>query len=474
MPLAGREEEIKLLEKQLTLPHSSFVAMYGRRRIGKTYLLRQVYAKQIIFECSGVNEKNTSQQLENFHLTINRLFKKKKSNSVPGSWLQAFDLLKQYIDTIKSKNKKVVFLDEVSWFDTPKSGFKAALDIFWNQYASKRSDIILVICGSAASWIINKVINDRGGLHNRITCSISLQPFTLAETAVFLKMKKIDLLYKDIVQLYMVTGGVPFYLKDIERGDSVPKIIQRLFFAKTASFKHEFDNLYAALFKNSGDHIAIIKALASKNKGLTRSEIIKCTKLASGGGLTTTLQELIACGFIKAISPVNKTKEDVLYRLIDEYSVFYLKFIDKNTASLNWIEVYNTSVYKVWCGYAFENVCLRHTDAIKKALGIAGITSSEYSWQHKGVASATGTQVDLLIDRNDNCVNLCEAKFYNAPFVVTKQYADVLLNRKAIFATQTKTRKNIFVTLITLYGCVEDKYYNSVVTNQLVADDLFL
>ncbi len=473
MPVAGRKEEIRLLEKQMQLPQSSFVAVYGRRRIGKTYLVRQVCAKQMLFECSGLHEKNTSQQLENFYLTLNHLSGKNKKNGLPATWLQAFDQLKQYISSLRTTSKKVIFLDEISWFDTAKSGFKAALDNFWNQYATKRNDIVLVICGSAASWIINKVINDRGGLHNRITCSIAMQPFTLRETAEFLQLKKIDLVYKDIVQLYMVTGGVPFYLNDVERGESVPQIIQRLFFSKTAPLKNEFDNLYSALFKNSGDHIAVIKALAAKNKGLTRSEIINQTKLASGGGLTNTLQELAACGFIQTIQPINKAKEDLLYRLLDEYSIFYLKFLERASGSRRWLEMYNNNTYKVWCGFAFENTCLRHTVAIKTALGIAGISSSEYSWQHKGSVSATGAQVDLLIDRTDNCINLCEAKFYNGPFEITKQYADTLLKKKTVFASQVKTKKNIFVTLITPYGATVNRYYNSIVTNQLTAEDFF-
>jgi hypothetical protein len=300
-----------------------------------------------------------------------------------------------------------------------------------------------------------------------------MQPFTLKETAAFLKLQKVDLVQKDIVQLYMATGGVPFYLNDIERGESVPQIIEKLFFAKNASLKNEFDNLYAALFKNSGDHIAIIKALAAKNKGLTRNEIIKLTKLASGGGLTTTLQELISCGFIKPIYPVNKTKEDILYRLLDEYSIFYLRFIAEGKGNARWLDMFNTNTYKVWCGFAFENVCLRHTESIKKALGITGILTSEYSWQYKDVKATTGAQIDLLIDRNDNCINLCEVKFYNGHFEVTKQYADILLQKQLKFATQTKTKKNIFITLITPYGCVLSKYYNSVVTNQLTVGDLF-
>jgi len=473
MPVAGREDEIKLMEKQLKLTQSSFVAVYGRRGIGKTFLIRQVYAKQMVFECSGINENSTALQLENFYLILSKLYKKVNRESAPANWLQAFDLLQQYISSLKSTSKKIIFLDKISWFDTAKSGFKAALDNFWNQYLSKRKDTILVICGSAASWIINKVINDKGGLHNRITCKIAMQPFTLKETASFLKMNKISLVFKDIVELYMATGGIPFYLNDIEPGESVPQIIQRLFFSSTAPLKDEFNNLYAALYKNSGDHVAIVKVLAAKNKGLTRSEIIKQTKITSGGALTNILQELISCGFIKPIFPVNKAKEDVLYRLMDEYTIFYFKFIADGKGNRRWLDIFNTNTYKVWCGFAFENICLRHTGSIKKALGITGILTSEYSWQQQGDKLNACTQIDLLIDRNDNAINLCEAKFYNTFFEVSKQYAATLLYKKSLFLTQTKSRKNIFITIITPYGCLVNKYYNSTVTNQLSANDLF-
>jgi uncharacterized protein len=473
MNVAGREEEIKLFQKQLLINESSFVAVYGRRRIGKTYLIREVYAKQIVFDASGLHEKSISQQLENFHFSLNSVYPKNKRASLPNSWLQAFDRLKEYINSKNTKAKKIIFLDEISWFDTPKSGFKAALDNFWNQFASKRRDIILVICGSAASWIIDKVINDRGGLHNRITCKIALQPFTLQEMAAFLKLKKIMLTQKDMVQLYMAVGGVPFYMNALAPGQSVQQMIQQLFFAQNATLKSEFQNLFAALFKNSNDHVAIIKALATKNKGLSRSEIIKLTKRKSGGGLTNTLQELVSCGFVMEIYPINKTKEDVLYRLMDEYSIFYFKFIEGSKGNMRWADMAHSSTYKTWCGYAFENICLRHSESLKKALGIAGISSSTYSWQWKGNDQNVGAQIDLLIDRNDNCINLCEAKFYAEPLALTKAYADQLMNKKASFVRETKTRKNIFITLITLHGAVPNKYFNSVVAQQIVVEDLF-
>jgi uncharacterized protein len=282
------------------------------------------------FECSGLHQKSTIQQLENFHLTLSEFFASNKKLQQPTSWLQAFANLKQHLTKLKTTTKKVIFFDEISWYDTPKSGFKAALDNFWNQFASKRNDIVLIICGSAASWIINKVVNDKGGFHNRITCTIALQPFTIKETIAFLNHKKIQLVYKDIIQLYMAVGGIPYYLNSIEKGQSVAQILQKLFFAPKAVLKNEFQNLYAALFKNSNDHLTIVKALASKSKGLTRSEIIQLTKIKSGGGLSTCLQELLHCGFIKTIYPINKQKEDVLYRLMDAYTIFFSTVCNKN------------------------------------------------------------------------------------------------------------------------------------------------
>lgn len=473
MSLAGREYEIIVLKKQLKRTQSSFVAMYGRRRIGKTYLIRQVYAKQMVFDCSGLHEKSTSQQLENFHLALNDFYKKNAKKETPTSWLKAFAVLKEYINSLKGTSKKVVFFDEISWFDVPKSGFKAALDNFWNQYASKRTDIILIICGSAASWIIKNIVNDRGGFHNRITCSIALQPFTLKETQAFLKLKKVELVLKDVVQLYMATGGVPFYLDNVEQGNSVQQIIQNLYFSSMATLKGEFNNLYAALFKNCEDHIAVIKALATKSKGLTRSEIIKITKLTTGGGLTNTIKELMYCGFITQIYPINKIKEDVLYRLMDEYSIFYLKFIEGKAGKMDWAKMDNAPAYKIWCGYAFENICLRHTENIKNALGIGGVLTTEYGWQVKGTASNRGAQIDLVIDRKDNCINICEAKFYAAEYEMTKLYADQLQHKKTQFISNTKTKKNIFITLITASGAVINKYYNSIITNSISIDDLF-
>jgi uncharacterized protein len=472
--LVGRKDETTILQSVLAEDESGFVAVYGRRRIGKTYLVRQVYKNNIVFDCSGLHDKNTAFQLESFNDTLADYFKHDNKKTTLQSWLEAFELLKKYISNIRHQKKKVIFFDEISWFDTHKSGFKAALDKFWNQYATKRKDIVLVICGSAASWIINKIVNDRGGFHNRITTLLELQPFTLQETNDYLRLKKADLQHEDIIRLYMATGGIPFYLKDIKPGQSVTQIIQQLFFSKTAPLKNEFQNLYAALFNNSNWHQNVVKALAAKNKGLTRNEILLAAKLPSGGGLTTVLNELVTCGFIKEIYPINKQKADLLYRLTDNYSIFYFKFLAAQKAqTIKWSDIANTQAYKTWCGYAFENICLQHIRQIKQKLGISGIMTNEYSWYAARKEQDNGVQIDMIIDRNDNAVNLCEMKFYNTSFEMDKSYASKIQHKKELFIQRTKSKKNVFVTLITLHGANPNAHYNSIVANQLTGHDLF-
>ena len=472
MIVAGREEEIQIMQNLLKKDNSEFLAMYGRRRIGKTYLIRQVFEKNMIFEASGIHEKEMSQQLEHFWMALVDA-KSGDKPPIPKTWLQAFALLRNYIKSLGTRKKKVIFLDEIAWFETPKSGFLAALDIFWNMFCSQRKDIILVICGSAASWIIDKIAKNKGGLHNRITSHIQLMPFTLQETKSFLELSNVKLTQKDIATLYMSVGGVPYYLKDVKAGQSVPQILDDLFFKPNAFLKNEFENLYASLFNNSDLHVSIIKALATKTKGLTRNEILTATKLTSGGGFAKLLEELTICGFIKIIYPIDKNKEGLLYRLVDEYSIFYYKFLVNKKVNTNWLQFANTQSYKIWTGYAFENLCFKHVLSIKKALGINGIISNEYSWVYKGKENQEGVQIDFVIDRNDNCINILELKFYDTLFEMTKKYADAMQYKANMFKEKTKTKKNIFITLLTANGVKKNEYYLSVITNELKIEDLF-
>ena len=470
--LVGRKEEIEDLEHAYNSDSSEFVAMYGRRRIGKTYLIKTLFRDEICFELTGIKDASQAEQLEGFHEAIKKCGPEAAQNKKPRNWSKAFIQLQAYISSIKSKKKKVIFLDEVPWLASQKSGFLKALDHFWNSYANWEGNIMLVICGSAASWIINKVINDRGGLHNRITKRIRLMPFTLAETKDFLHSRGVAYNNYQIMQLYMVTGGVPHYLKEIQRGKSVAQNINDLCFKKDGLLKTEFNNLYSALFKNADLHIEVIRALAKKNKGLTRNDIIKYAKLQSGGTVSTVLNELTESGFVEISSPHKNRLKETLYRLTDSYSIFYLKYIEGMNYRIRdvWLHISQSQGYKSWCGFAFENICLQHVDQIAKAMGISGIGYSASSFVNKVID--TGVQIDLIIDRNDNVINVCEMKFASKEYIITKDYDRELRNKVALFEHITNTNKGVVLTLITPYGLALNAYaYN--VPIKLKADVLF-
>ena len=466
MEIIGRKIEKNILLEALTSSQSEMIAVYGRRRVGKTFLVEHIFENKICFNISGIHKGSMKDQLNEFSKI---LFPKKKERQEIINWFDAFDLLETHIETVKGKQKKVIFIDELPWLDTPKSKFLAAFEHFWNTWASKRTDIILVVCGSAASWMIKKILNSKGGLHNRVTIRIRLLPFNLDETEQYLKTKNIRLNRYDLCQLYMSMGGIPFYLKQIRRAESVIQNIERICFTKDGLLYNEFDNLYAALFNNAAKHIALINTLANSPQGLNRNMLIKNSKLATGGGISDVLNELIESGFVTQVSPQNTLAKNNMFRLTDEYSLFYLKFIQQNKFAGQgaWTSLSKTQSYTTWCGYAFENICFKHTNEIKKALGIAAVFSNIHSW-HNAKA-----QIDMLIDREDNCINICEIKYSKSEFEINKSYDAKLRTKIDAYQADFKTKKNIFVTFITSKGVKENMYKISSVHNSIILDDLF-
>lgn len=466
----GRNREILILQDALKSNKPELIAVYGRRRIGKTFLIREVYKKHIVFEFSGIYNESLSGQLKNFRLILSG---KNVRIKKPADWIEAFYALGQFIDQITSKQKKVIFIDEFPWLDTRKSKFLPAFDNFWNNYASKRNDLIVVICGSAASYMINNILRSKGGLHNRITNKIHLSPFNLFETELLLRKNKVKLTRYDILQIYMAMGGVPYYLEKILPGESVAQCLDRLCFDKNGPLRSEFSNVFASLFSMYENHEAIIRKLASVRKGLTRNAILEITRIASGGTLTKTLVELEESGFIEKYAPYKGIK-DPLYRLTDEYTLFYIRFIEHTKPSANgvWNKLYNQQPYKIWAGLCYETICTKHIAQIKEGLKISGIYAEQGSWISK--KPEKGAQVDLLIDRADNVINLCEIKFYNTKFTIDKNYAQEVLTKVNVFTEDTKTNKSIFVTFITTYGLVPNQYSRQVVQNELIMDHLFI
>jgi uncharacterized protein len=473
--ITGREEEKAILDEVTNAPTAALIAVYGRRRVGKTYLIRTYLQKQMVFEFSGIHNVTTEVQLENFTKKLAVNLNNNIALPIPANWFDAFDILAALLTKKLRKKKAVVFLDEFPWLQTPKSNFLAAFENFWNTWANKQNNLAIILCGSAASWMIKNVVRNRGGLHNRITHKIALQPFTLNETEQFLQHKKINLNRYQITQLYMALGGIPHYLNQIKPGQSAAQIIDSACFTKTGFLYNEFTDLYQALFDTAERHIKIIRALASKPMGLSRGELIKTCKLQSGGSTTTLLDELTASGFITPYIPFGKQTKDAIYKLTDEFSLFYLKFMETNRAGTKgtWLKLSDTPGWKSWSGLAFETICLKHVTAIKKTLGITGIFSENSIWKSKPVKNGSAAQIDLVINRRDNSINLCEIKFYENEFTIDKKYAVQLENKKHQFKLQTQTKKHLFITLISTHTLQQNANSVGLIDNVITLDKLF-
>lgn len=442
------------------------------------FLIRSVYEDRMVFEILGIHQARLSEQLENFSLALQKATRNTILPAAPNNWIKALDVLQQYLATRLCKEKSVIFFDEFPWLHTQKSGFLQAFEHFWNTWASRQTNLVVVICGSAASWMIENIVNNKGGLHNRISRQIRLLPFNLSETEGYLKSRGVNLDRYQVLQLYMAMGGIPQYLKGVQSGESSVQNIDRLCFVKDGPLKGEFKHLYRSLFDNAQNHEAVVRALAKKKQGLTRNEIITACDLSSGGTTTKLLSELEESGFITQYIPFDKTAKDSIYKLSDEYSLFYLKFIEsaKTTGAGTWLRLSTGSSYISWGGFAFEAICQKHVLQIKRALEIGGVLVETSVWRYmpkKGEQGEQGAQIDLLLDRRDLCINVCEMKFSLSEFVIDKKYESEIENKLKVFRENTKTKKTLFLTMITTYGVKKNDYYTSLVQNEVKMDALF-
>lgn len=480
--IAGRKDEIKILKKLLASDEAEFVAVYGRRRIGKTFLLKEFFDKLICFEITGIYKASLKEQLSNFAKSLGKSSGSGIIPQRPATWFEAFIQLENYLESPQVKRrtgKKVIFLDELPWINSPRSNFLPALENFWNSYACRKNNLVLAVCGSAASWMIQHIVNSPGGLHNRLTRQIRLLPFTLEETESFIKSRKVKLTRYQIAELYMAFGGVPYYLKQAEPGMSVAQIIDQSCFTKDGSLHKEFDQLYASLFDESNFHMKIVELLAKKRKGITRNELLAAAGLKSGGTATKIIDELQESGFIDSYVPFGKKSNDALFRLSDEFTQFYFDWIKplgrEAPGSGYWQTKQNTAAKNTWAGFNFETLCLKHIGKIKLALGIAKVETSESAWRYTPLKASgnTGAQIDLLIDRRDATINLCEIKYSGTEFTIDAKYAKELRNKTETFKRITATRKNVFLTLITTFGVTKNEYALELVDSSLTIDDLY-
>jgi len=477
MNIIGRKAEREQLEHIYKCDDGSkFVAVYGRRRVGKTFLIKEHFKERLTFWHTGLSPYSRDRkfllrdQLQAFYYSLQDYGL--EGASCPKSWLEAFRLLEKLLMQKDDGSRQVVFIDELPWLDTARSRFIPAFEHFWNGWAAKRDNVMLIVCGSATSWMEDNLINNKGGLYNRLTHEIKLSPFSLAECEQFFKAKQMNMSRYEIAQVYMVFGGIPHYLDLFEKGLSTPQNIDRILFDKNAKLRNEFDRLFGSLFKNAEDHVAVVRLLAKRRNGFTRKEIVQETGLQQGGNVTLILKGLIESDFIMGYNPYGEKRRE-RYRLIDPYCLFYLNFIDQQSIldSQYWEKNYNSPRLNAWRGYAFEELCFSQVDKIKIKMGIAGVSASVSSW----VVSIDGKQqmqIDMLINRADNVINLCEIKFYGAPFSIDKQYDAVLRERVQQLIERVPRTKTVHLTFIATFGLKANEYSGQV-QSVVTLDDLF-
>lgn len=451
---------------------SEFVVVYGRRRVGKTFLINTFYKDTYAFKLTGLAKKSKTEQLANFRNALNRHCTSKKYNK-PRTWYEAFEMLREMLDNQKYDGKRVIFIDELPWMDTRGGNLISALENFWNDWACAQNDIVLIICGSATSWITRKILKNRGGLHNRVTQKIYISPFSLHECKEYLNNRGIILDDKELAECYMIMGGIPFYLKNVRQGKSLSQNIDEMFFVENGSLANEFDALYSSLFDNYDVYIKIVEALSTKNKGLTREEIVNATKLKNNGHFSIVLQDLADCHFIRRYKGYGNKNKMSIYQLTDPFTLFYYKFIKDhgNTNKSFWQFQIGTQTHNVWAGLAFEQLCLSHYNAIERALGISGIITEVFSWTTPPNA-AEKAQIDLIIKRNDKVINICEIKFYNDIYTMKQKDYNDIQRRVRIFKETNNIHTAVLPVLITTYG-LADNQYSGFFQNVVTLKDLF-
>ena len=470
--LIGRTKEKQLLVDALHEEYSQFIAVYGRRRVGKTFLIREAYDYKFDFQFTGAAKLTARKQLVRFR----RALKEHGQKDTPEltNWGDAFSELKRLINGLPT-GKKVVFFDELPWMDAPRSGFLSELESFWNGWASARKDIVFVVCGSSTSWMVKKIIKNKGGLHNRLSHRISLKPFPLGLCEQLAQSRGLVFSRKQLLEAYMVFGGVPYYWSLLQKGASITQEIDRLIFSPDGELNDEFEMLYASLFKKPEPYIRVIELLARKKMGMTRMELLAAGGFEDNGSFSDILKDLEWCGFIRSYSMMGYKKKSDLFQLIDHYTLFYYEYIDGQRQGANyWKSMLGTPKYNTWCGLAFERTCLWHIDQIKKQLGISGILTNEYAWRCSGDESKNrrGVQIDLLIDRSDGIIDICEMKYSKEPYVISADYGRELQRKRDLLAEVTGTESAVHTIMVTTEGVVHNVEWGEIQA-EVNLDNLF-
>lgn len=480
--MIGRKKELALLNSLCEEEKSKLVVVHGRRRIGKTFLVDYMFQTHrkdcLFFKFTGSADQNSSVQKDYFVEAIYEWFKVEPSKPIE-KWHEVFIFLKRTIEAeIKEKNhqgKVIVFIDEVAWIDKHnKAGFLSAFGHFYNTYIEKNNNLIVILCGSNASWIKNKILKDTSGpLYHRVDVEIPLYPFDLQETKEYLiKEKRFDIDDKSVVDIYMILGGVAKYLSYLDSKLSIAQNINKLFFSLHAPLYSEYEALFKSLFYDkSSNHRKIMDLLISKQSGFEMMEIEKLLKEIKSSTLRVNIEELIDTGFIKPIARYAHASRNTKYIACDPLCNFFIKWVQplskNDIASLiDYFETKSTSHdYIIWQGFAFEMVMISNIELYLKARGLSSGVKSIGYWDYTTQSEdESGAQIDILIEYIGNTYDIVECKYYNDEFIIDKAYAKNIQNKKEMFIKYgIKNKKfDLKVVMLTTYGTKINQYYNQV------------
>lgn len=481
MELIGREKEVQELERLYRTDKSEFVAVYGRRRVGKTYLINQVFSDRIVFRHTGITPVDINSRIEKspMKVQLKAFFRSLNEQGgdfrkIPHDWYEAFLMLKELLEKKKNGKKRVVFLDELSFMDTRKSEFIPALSDFYNNYVSRQSDILLIVCGSATSYILNNLVNNHAGLYDRLTYQMKISPFKLKDTELLLLHNGWKLPRLEITKAYMIFGGIPFYLDYLNPDYSLARNIDNLIFRKEGSLRNEFSRLFSSTFTNAELTEKIVRSLFKKRIGLTKDELLKSLGKSDSPAFRNAVLALEESDFVLKYIPFGGKKKDERIKLIDPFCLFYLRFVDRNSA-------FNESFYSdnqfsqpvlSAQGYGFEDVCFNHIPEIKKALGISGVQCEVGPYFQKDTDNNKAYQIDMVIVRKDNVVDLCEAKFSLSEFELNLKGNQRLAEKISHLNELLPKRYIVQAVLLTTFG-LKNSQYSSTFQSVITLDDLF-
>lgn len=486
MSLIGREKEIQILEECFNSKQPEFLAIYGRRRVGKTFTIRQFFLKKkdaVFFNATGSKNGPLNEQINHFSEQIGEAFFGGVIPKQGKSWDETFRVLTDATKTVPHNRKIIIFLDEFPWMATKNSRLLQNLDYYWNQHWSKDNRIKLIICGSSASWVLDKIINNKGGLHNRVTQTIHLEPFSLRDAKRFLNKLGVKLNNKQVLQIYMTVGGIPYYLSKVKKGLSAVQNIENMAFSKNSFLLDEFDKLFSSLFDESDAYVDIVRTIASSRYGVRQEELFaKLEKTTKGEGGLSKLKALEQSDFIMSFKPHFHKKKGIYYKVIDEYTLFYFNWIEPIRETLlshglrkgYWQQSQIKNGWRIWAGYSFEAICYKHLAEVGDALNLSP-TAIPNTWRYTPLKGSTeeGAQIDLLFDRDDDAITICEIKNTDKPFAVDKEYANKLMNKVKVFKEKTRTKKQIFIAMISANGIKPTMYSEELISGVVTLEDLF-